>query len=456
MPFVSSEKPRPPLPRAPYLVVGLARSGTAAARLLAERGDEVLGVDSGAPPGAEGLRRAGVEVTLDGQGIELLGRVRAVVKSPGVPGDAPVIAAARARGLTVVGELELAWRLLPNRFVAVTGTNGKTTVTELLGHVWRTAGMPVAVAGNVGTPLASLVGRLEADATVVCECVELPARGQRRVRARVRGDPQRHRRPPRPPRHVRQVSGREAAPVREPGQRRLRRLQSLRPGATRARPRRLRAADRLLPRSRRRPRLRGRPSRRVGLRRRRAAGRNLGAPHDRRPQRRQRDGRRGGRAGDGDRPRRGRGRASQLSRRAPPARAGARARRRPLCQRLEGDQRESGRGGASLVRRRRPRDPRRELEGGELRVAGPGPCRACGGGISDRGDRRAPRARSRAGLGGRGCARQLRHPLRGRPGSSCRGPARCRSAAGTGVRELRRLSRLRGARGDFRSAVAAL
>ena len=58
----------------------------------------------------------------------------------------------------MVGELELAWRLLPNRFVAVTGTNGKTTVTELLGHLWRTAAEPVAVAGNVGTPLASLVG----------------------------------------------------------------------------------------------------------------------------------------------------------------------------------------------------------------------------------------------------------------------------------------------------------
>ena len=87
-----------------------------------------------------------------------------------MPADAPVVAAARERGVAVIGELELAWRLLPNRFVAVTGTNGKTTVTELLGHVWRTAGEPVAVAGNVGTPLASLVGELDAEATVVCEC----------------------------------------------------------------------------------------------------------------------------------------------------------------------------------------------------------------------------------------------------------------------------------------------
>jgi UDP-N-acetylmuramoylalanine--D-glutamate ligase len=81
-----------------------------------------------------------------------------------------VIAAALERGIEVVGELELAWRALPNRFVGVTGTNGKTTTVELLGHVYRSAGAPVAVAGNVGTPLSELVGEIEADATVICEC----------------------------------------------------------------------------------------------------------------------------------------------------------------------------------------------------------------------------------------------------------------------------------------------
>jgi UDP-N-acetylmuramoylalanine--D-glutamate ligase len=65
--------------------------------------------------------------------------------------------------------MELAWRAIPNRFVAVTGTNGKTTTVELLGHVYRTAGEPVAVAGNVGTPLSSLAGELDPDATVICE-----------------------------------------------------------------------------------------------------------------------------------------------------------------------------------------------------------------------------------------------------------------------------------------------
>jgi UDP-N-acetylmuramoylalanine--D-glutamate ligase len=163
-------KQRPPLPSGPFLVVGLARSGSAAARLLAGRGEQVRGVDSGRPEGAERLAEAGVEVNLDVDGTEHLDGVRTVVKSPGVPNEAPVIAAARERGAEVIGELELAWRAIPNRFVAVTGTNGKTTTAELLGELYRAAGEPVAVAGNVGTPLASLAGEVDVEATVICEC----------------------------------------------------------------------------------------------------------------------------------------------------------------------------------------------------------------------------------------------------------------------------------------------
>jgi UDP-N-acetylmuramoylalanine--D-glutamate ligase len=154
---------RPPLPEGPYLVVGLARSGLAAARMLAGHG-EVIGTDSGTPEVPDGL-----EAELGTDGVALLDRVAVVVKSPGVPNEAPVLAAARERGLPVLGELELAWRLLPNRFVAVTGTNGKTTTTELLGAIWREAGLPVALAGNVGTPLSALVGEVAGDATIVCE-----------------------------------------------------------------------------------------------------------------------------------------------------------------------------------------------------------------------------------------------------------------------------------------------
>jgi UDP-N-acetylmuramoylalanine--D-glutamate ligase len=154
---------RPPLPEGPYLIVGLARSGAAAARMLLPHGP-VLAADSARPDVPDG-----VEAHLESDGVELLDRVALVVKSPGVPAGAPAIAAARERGLPVLGELELAWRLLPNRLVAVTGTNGKTTTTELLGAVWRAAGLPVAVAGNVGTPLAALVGWLTPETTVVCE-----------------------------------------------------------------------------------------------------------------------------------------------------------------------------------------------------------------------------------------------------------------------------------------------
>jgi UDP-N-acetylmuramoylalanine--D-glutamate ligase len=162
-------KSRPPLPAGPFLVVGLARSGGAVARLLTARGEDVLGVDSGHPDGAAGLAGDGVEVFLDTDGMAQLDGTRTVVKSPGVPREAPVIAAALERGLDVVGELELAWRAIPNRFAAVTGTNGKTTTVELLGHIYRTAGEPAVVAGNVGTPLASLAGGLDPAATVICE-----------------------------------------------------------------------------------------------------------------------------------------------------------------------------------------------------------------------------------------------------------------------------------------------
>ncbi|MDQ2896938.1 MAG: UDP-N-acetylmuramoyl-L-alanine--D-glutamate ligase [Actinomycetota bacterium] len=168
-------RPRPPLPGGPYLVVGLARSGVAAALTLRERGEEVIGLDSGsaaAPALAQAAGRlspAGVEVHLDVSGEALAARARTLVKSPGVPSDAPVVAAARARGVPVLGEIEFAWRLLANEFIAVTGTNGKTTTAEWIGHIHREAALPVAVAGNVGTALSSLIDRVDPEATVVCE-----------------------------------------------------------------------------------------------------------------------------------------------------------------------------------------------------------------------------------------------------------------------------------------------
>ncbi len=165
-----TERIRPPLPEGPFLVVGMGRSGQAVTRMLVAAGEEVRGCDAGEPVGASDLVSEGVEVSLSNQSEDLLEGIATVVKSPGVPGGSPLISAALARSIEVTGELELAWRSLPNRFCAVTGTNGKTTVAEMIGHIHRVAGVPVEVAGNVGKPVASLVGRADPQATVVCEC----------------------------------------------------------------------------------------------------------------------------------------------------------------------------------------------------------------------------------------------------------------------------------------------
>jgi UDP-N-acetylmuramoylalanine--D-glutamate ligase len=87
-----------------------------------------------------------------------------------VPKEAPVVVAAREAGIGVLGELELGWRLVPNETIAVTGSNGKTTTVELIGHLHRAADLPAVVVGNVGTALTSLIGSGLPEATVVvCE-----------------------------------------------------------------------------------------------------------------------------------------------------------------------------------------------------------------------------------------------------------------------------------------------
>jgi UDP-N-acetylmuramoylalanine--D-glutamate ligase len=157
------------LPAKRALVLGLARSGEAAALALARRGVAVLGVDRDTGLGAGRLRAAGVEVVLGAEDPALLDGMDLLVKSPGVPGGAPLVAAARDRGLTVWSEVELGSRLLANPILGVTGTNGKTTTSELLGAIFRAAERPVAVAGNVGRPLTGLDGALPEEAWIVCE-----------------------------------------------------------------------------------------------------------------------------------------------------------------------------------------------------------------------------------------------------------------------------------------------
>jgi UDP-N-acetylmuramoylalanine--D-glutamate ligase len=150
-------------------VLGLARSGEAAALALARRGVTVLGADRSEDVEVGRLRAAGVEVVLGAEDPALLDGVDLLVKSPGVPREAALVTAARERGVTVWSEIELGGRLLSNPVLGVTGTNGKTTTAELLGAVFRAAGRPVAVAGNVGRPLTGLDGVVAPDAWVVCE-----------------------------------------------------------------------------------------------------------------------------------------------------------------------------------------------------------------------------------------------------------------------------------------------
>ena len=153
-----------------YLVVGLRRSGLASCEAIRRLwpGATVRGFDSGTGLDTARLDAIGVEYVTGQDEVAVTG-LTALIKSPGVPGEAPVVQAARAAGVPVWGEIELAHRMLPNPFVGVTGTNGKTTTTELIGAMLRAGGLTVEVAGNVGRALTELPGRIDPDAWVVAE-----------------------------------------------------------------------------------------------------------------------------------------------------------------------------------------------------------------------------------------------------------------------------------------------
>ncbi len=148
------------------LVVGIAKSGRAAAVLLRDLGWEVVAVDR-ADVDARDLAAVGIEVRAPSEEPV---PADLVIRSPGVPRGAPPVAAAYAAGTPVWSEIELASRAMPNPIMGVTGTNGKTTTTELLAHVLREGGMGAVACGNVGTPMASLVGEVPGDTWLVAEC----------------------------------------------------------------------------------------------------------------------------------------------------------------------------------------------------------------------------------------------------------------------------------------------
>jgi UDP-N-acetylmuramoylalanine--D-glutamate ligase len=167
------------------LVVGLARSGKAAAEALVAKRAAVTGYDRDETLDVGRLRELGVELHLGREEEILLQGIDLVVKSPGVPGETPLVAAARARSVPVWSEIELGAQLLPNPILGVTGTNGKTTTSELLGAVFRAAGEPVEVAGNVGRPLTSLAGTVSPQAWVVCELSSFQLEDMETLRPRI-------------------------------------------------------------------------------------------------------------------------------------------------------------------------------------------------------------------------------------------------------------------------------
>ncbi len=153
------------------LVIGLARSGIAAARALARRGVHVVAADRSPDVDTGRLADLGVELRLGTEEEVLLEGMELVVKSPGVPAEVPLVAAARSRDVPIWSEVELGYRLLPagSQLIGVTGTNGKTTTTELLGAILRAAGRPVEVAGNVGRALTDAAETTSEDSWIVCE-----------------------------------------------------------------------------------------------------------------------------------------------------------------------------------------------------------------------------------------------------------------------------------------------
>ncbi len=151
-------------------VVGAARSGIAASELLAQRGARVTLSDTRAEvDGVERLLPLGVELELGGHKTDTFNGADLIVLSPGVPPGQPVIADARKRGVPVIGELELASRWLLGRMVAITGTKGKSTTTELTGRILEAAGFRVTVGGNIGSPLSAQVAASTPDSVHVVE-----------------------------------------------------------------------------------------------------------------------------------------------------------------------------------------------------------------------------------------------------------------------------------------------
>lgn len=155
------------------LVVGLARTGIAVSLFSAGYGAIVTATDekpeSALGEAPEKLRAAGVQLLLGRHDPAIFLDPDLIVLSPGVPANLPALQKAREKGIPVWSEIELAWRFLRGKLVAITGSNGKTTTTSLVAHILQTAGIPTLVGGNIGTPLLALVEQSTDSSVTVAE-----------------------------------------------------------------------------------------------------------------------------------------------------------------------------------------------------------------------------------------------------------------------------------------------
>ena len=179
----------PELPGRRPLVAGAARSGLAAARLLQRAGLAPRVCDrrtaEQAPEAATALEAAGIDAVWGVDGPELLEGRDLVVWSPGIPIDHPLARAARAAGIAVLSELEIGWRASRAPFVCITGTNGKSTTTDLAGALLRAGGRLVATCGNIGRPVCEVAPELPPDGVAVAEVSSFQLESVDRLKPRV-------------------------------------------------------------------------------------------------------------------------------------------------------------------------------------------------------------------------------------------------------------------------------
>src|SRR6266852_9272834 len=155
------------------LVVGLGRSGVASSFFLQEHGAKVIVSDSKSEAQLQNevptLLDRGISIETGHHGERTFRDQDLIVVSPGVPSDQPQLQRARSLGIPVIGEVELAFRFLQGRVIAITGSNGKTTTTTLMGEILSKAGKKTLVGGNIGTPVITLAGKSSPDSFAVLE-----------------------------------------------------------------------------------------------------------------------------------------------------------------------------------------------------------------------------------------------------------------------------------------------